>query len=59
MVSRRMSSKRTAKGQHKFARVMREFYHGDLHSGSKIGPTVHSRRQAQAIAYSEIRRGKK
>lgn len=32
---------------------MHKFKHGDLHSGSKKGPIVHSREQAVAIALSE------
>lgn len=35
--------------------VMHEFKHGDLHSGSKNGPVVKSRKQAIAIALSEQR----
>jgi len=34
------------------AKVMREFYHGELHSGSKTGPKVTSLAQAKAIAAS-------
>lgn len=41
--------KRPAKVQ----KVMHEFKHGTLHSGSKHGPRVTSRRQAVAIALSE------
>ena len=37
-------------------KVMREFKEGKLHSGSKTGPKVKSRRQAVAIAMSEKRR---
>ena len=33
--------------------VMREFKKGKLHSGSKTGPKVTSRKQAVAIAMSE------
>lgn len=33
--------------------VMHEFKHGGLHSGSKKGPKVKSRKQAIAIALSE------
>lgn len=36
--------------QAKVAKVMREYSKGKLHSGSKKGPVVKSRRQAQAIA---------
>lgn len=40
--------------------VMHEFKHGELHSGSKKGPKVKSRKQAIAIALSEQReKGKK
>jgi hypothetical protein len=39
--------------------VMHEYKHGKLHSGSKKGPKVKSRKQAIAIALSEARRGKK
>lgn len=37
----------------KVGKVMREFKHGKLRSGSKHGPKVKSRRQAVAIAMSE------
>jgi hypothetical protein len=37
----------------KVHRVMHEFKHGELHSGSKHGPKVKSRKQAIAIAMSE------
>ncbi len=39
--------------------VLREFKKGNLHSGSKTGPKVESRKQAIAIALSEARKGKK
>ena len=45
--------------QEKVHKVMHEFKHGELHSGSKIGPEVHNRKQAIAIALSEARRSKK
>jgi hypothetical protein len=44
------------KGEHKIEKVMREFKHGELHSGSKKGPRVSSRKQAVAIALSEARK---
>lgn len=47
------------KAKHKITKVMREYKHGELHSGSKKGPKVKSRKQAVAIALSEARRGKK
>lgn len=43
----------------KVAKVMREYGSGKLHSGSKAGPKVKSRKQAIAIALSEKRKGKK
>jgi hypothetical protein len=36
---------------------MHEFGRGELHSGSKHGPTVTSRKQAIAIGMSEARKG--
>ena len=43
----------------KVKKVMGEFKRGTLHSGSKKGPKVKSRKQAVAIALSEQRRVKK
>lgn len=43
----------------KAAKVMGEYKRGTLHSGSKKGPVVKSRKQAIAIALSEQRRVKK
>jgi len=40
-------------------RVMGEFKRGKLHSGSKTGPKVKSRRQAIAIAMSEAGKSRK
>lgn len=48
-----------AKGAAKVSQVMREFRSGELHSGSKTGPKVKSRKQAVAIALSEARRAPK
>ena len=42
----------------KVQKVMGEFKRGTLHSGSKKGPQVSSRKQAVAIALSEQRRAK-
>jgi len=42
----------------KIAIVMGEWKRGKLHSGSKKGPLVKSRKQAIAIAISEARRAK-
>lgn len=53
------SNKKAAK---KVAKVMHEFKTGTLHSGSKKGPVVKSRKQAVAIAMSEAgmkKKGKK
>lgn len=38
---------------------MDEWKSGELHSGSKNGPVVKSKRQAIAIAISEARKAKK
>jgi hypothetical protein len=45
-----------AKGAAKVAKVMGEFKSGKLHSGSKHGPEVTSKKQATAIAMSEARK---
>lgn len=42
----------------KVHKVMREFKEGKLHSGSKKGPEVSSRKQAIAIAMSEAGKSK-
>jgi len=42
----------------KVEKVMGEFKRGTLHTGSKKGPVVKSRKQAIAIALSEQRRKK-
>jgi hypothetical protein len=51
--------KKESASQKKVHRVMTEFKDRKLHSGSKTGPKVKSRKQAIAIALSEARRGKK
>lgn len=43
----------------KVHKVMGEFKRGKLHSGSKTGPKVKSRKQAIAIGLSEARKGKR
>lgn len=40
----------------KIKKVMSEFHHGDLHSGSKKGPVVKNPKQAIAIGLSEARK---
>lgn len=47
------------KAKSKIEKVLHEFKEGELHSGSKKGPKVKSRKQAIAIALSESRRSKK
>jgi hypothetical protein len=42
--------------KNKVQRVMKEYKEGTLHSGSKKGPKVQSRKQAVAIALSEARK---
>jgi len=43
-------------GKEKVEKTMHEFKHGTLHSGSKTGPKVRSRKQAIAIALSQQRK---
>lgn len=44
---------------YKMEKVMHEFKEGDLHSGSKHGKKVTSRKQAIAIAMSEAGKSKR
>lgn len=44
------------KAKGKVGKVMHEYKHGKLHSGSKKGPEVHSKKQALAIGLSEARK---
>ena len=53
-----MATKPTA-GMKKMGKVMHEYKTGTLHSGSKSGPMVTSRKQAIAIAMSEANKAKK
>lgn len=46
----------SVKGAAKINKVMGEFKRGELHSGSKSGPEVTSKKQATAIALSEARK---
>lgn len=48
--------KKEKKGKKKIEKVMHEFKEGELHSGSKEGPKVSSRKQAVAVALSEARK---
>ena len=50
------SKKKKVVKRDKMERVMHEFKHDELHSGSKKGPKVKSRKQAVAIALSEARK---
>jgi uncharacterized protein DUF6496 len=48
-----------SKGKEKIKKVMHEMKEGKLHSGSKKGPVVRSRKQAIAIGMSEAGLSKK
>ena len=52
-------AKRKSKADKKVSKVMREYKKGKLHSGSKKGPKVRSRKQAVAIALSEAGKSRK
>lgn len=51
--------KKSSKADKKMHKVMKEYKEGKLHSGSKKGPKVKSRKQAIAIAMSESGKSKK
>ncbi len=51
--------KKKSPAKKKMKKAMKEFEHGELHSGSKKGPTVTNPKQAVAIAYSEAKKAKK
>lgn len=48
-----------SKADKKISKVMGEYAEGKLHSGSKKGPVVKSKKQAIAIALSEAEKSKK
>jgi hypothetical protein len=52
-------TKKSTKSSGKMHKVMSEYKHGTLHSGSKSGPKVKSRKQAIAIGLSEKRKASK
>lgn len=54
--SNRYKDKYSRKAEDKINKVMHEFGQGELHSGSKKGPKVKSRKQAIAIGIAEARR---
>lgn len=51
--------KKKTKAEKKIGKVMTEYGAGKLHSGSKKGPMVTSKKQAIAIALSEAGKSKK
>lgn len=51
-----MKKEKKSKGKKKISKVMNEFSKGELHSGSKKGPTVTNAKQAIAIGLSEARK---
>lgn len=51
--------KSNEKKENKIEKVMHEYKEGSLHSGSKKGPKVKSKKQAIAIALSEARKIKR
>jgi len=51
-----MAKKRLSKAGRKIKLELHKFKSGKLHSGSKKGPTVTSRKQAVAIALSVARK---
>ena len=54
-----MMAMKKSKGKGKVEKVMKEYKEGKLHSGSKKGPIVKSKKQAVAIAMSESGMSKK
>jgi hypothetical protein len=54
-----MAEKKTTPKKGKVEKVMSEYKSGKLHSGSKTGPVVKSKKQAVSIALSEQRKANK
>ncbi len=54
-----MDTKSKSKPKDKMKKVIEEFEHKKLHSGSKKGPVVKKKDQALAIGYSEARKARK
>ena len=57
-ISRGPGKMKKTKAEKKISKVMKEYKSGKLHSGSKKGPKVKSRKQAIAIALSEAGKSK-
>jgi len=56
MARKAPSDRAKVRGSEKVSKVMHEYKEGELHSGSKTGPKVTSRKQAIAIGLDEQRR---
>lgn len=54
-----MAKGRSVSKSPKIHKVMHEYKHGTLHSGSKTGPKVTNRKQAVAVAMSEAKKASK
>lgn len=57
--SRSKKVPKTSRAKGKIETTMREFKHGELHSGSKRGPLVTNPKQAIAISLSQARKAGK
>jgi hypothetical protein len=53
MPTKKTATQQAPRARSKVKKVMHEYKEGELHSGSKKGPKVKSRKQAIAIALSE------
>jgi hypothetical protein len=53
MKNKKTATTQTPRARSRVAKVMHEYKEGELHTGSKKGPKVKSRKQAIAIALSE------